>query len=252
MVCKVYGETEIGALADGFLDEAEAAPIRTHIETCPACASLYRDLRRIHDALSGDMPDPPDTLVPGVMYKLSLHKKGRKRLPFGWATAVAAALALVVLAGPLRDWVLPPGADSAPESLYGTVERSQFRMVLDENIPPAGEPPAQFDTTVGDAESTAHAASGSSGPPGIARMALGDMPAYTEIMEISAQYAPEWLYEWAELESLDVEAGTLNLYILTYKMEQIIHELRLIDIPFVLNLESLDENAEYSLVIVIP
>jgi anti-sigma factor RsiW len=254
MACKEYSELEIGALADGFLEEAEAAPVRLHLESCAACASLYRDLLRIHNALSGDYFDPPDTLVPGVMYKISLHRKGKRRLSFGWVTMAAAALALIVLAGPLRDWVLPPGADSAPEPLYAAIERSWFAMEWDEGIPPAGMPPAQFDMTVGDAETAAQATSGASGP-GIARMALGEA-LFGGCIEIYAQNVPDWLPDWlrehAEATENMVASRTMYYFIDPEKMDYVMETLLQNDVPFEWRADDDNQNADYRLVIILP
>jgi hypothetical protein len=206
---------EIGALADGFLDESEAAPIRAHMESCPECTSLYRDLRRIHDALSGDFDTPPDTLVPGVMYKVSLHKKGRRHLPFGWFTAAAAALAVVLLSGPLQEWFgFQRSQDAAPEA-----------ALFDAGIPPAAAPEARLFL-------------GETTGLGPAMLDLADEPwtFYAEgaalVLEADALHAPEWWFGAAYLHHMAADGVTL-LYVDAAVMARVYEELTRHGIPFV-------------------
>jgi len=237
---------DIGALADGFLDEAEAAPIREHIQSCPDCASLYRDLCRVHDALSGDFDDPPDTLVPGVMYKIKLHSKGQKRLSFGWFTAAAAVLAIVLLANPLQEWLGMGGnADSAPPAPMAARMELMDEGVdwnrADQDAQAEQQPaPRAFDVPP------------PQGAPGVARMAgAGSIP-LSETLTIESRYMPEWLFELADNIDFDLDGHRGFYYFLSAKMEQIIDNLYLDEVPFLRADDGLSQNAEYGLVIIVP
>ena len=116
--CENY--TELAALlADGLLSAEEEASLRGHAASCAACQKRLEEYAAIHDALRGAVK-PPDTLVPGVMYKLSLPKERtglRRFMPRGFALA-AACLAILLLAvsrdgGDFFSWrgdILPEAA----------------------------------------------------------------------------------------------------------------------------------------------
>jgi hypothetical protein len=236
----MYSDVEIGALADGFLDGHEAAAIRAHLESCPECASLYRDLQRIHAALSGDYCDVPDTLVPGVMYKIGLHSKGRRRLSFGWFTAAAAVLAVILLANPIQDLLgLRYGEDAAPAPQAASVERTAIGITDNEWMAPA-----MFDANLANEGGQTFTSAGEALPP-------GGIP-FSEIIEIHFEHAPEWLPEIADDILYDLEHRVIQYFILSARMEQVLDDLNYHETPYRMRTFGLDDSAVYGLVIVGP
>ena len=91
-------------LPDGELTEDEVKALKTHTQQCESC----RRRMEAYGALSGALRDmktaAPDTLVPGVLYKVSLppERKGLVRF-FPRATTLVAACLILVLAVVLQQ-----------------------------------------------------------------------------------------------------------------------------------------------------
>ena len=68
-----------------------------HLASCADCRKYLQLLEDIRDGLQEELPDPPDSLREGIMYKIGLEK--HRKLHFGamgrW-TAIAAVLCIVV------------------------------------------------------------------------------------------------------------------------------------------------------------
>lgn len=93
--CDKYIEM-MSAMIDGELTSEQETELRTHIDECKDCKRVYNAFKGISDALSDELVTPPDKLVKGVMYKISVQKKANRRFAFGRFTAIAACLALVL------------------------------------------------------------------------------------------------------------------------------------------------------------
>jgi len=106
--CKTYTTERLSAFVDGELAPAEAAAVRTHAASCPACTAALSDLRAlVKNARTLDVPEPPPTLWPSIEGALDRRER------FGWLTlsnwkpfavgalAGAVAVVLVVFALPL-------------------------------------------------------------------------------------------------------------------------------------------------------
>jgi hypothetical protein len=88
----------ISVYLDGEMPEAEAARLRGHLEECPSCRALYQDLSALQDGFAGLERKPPDTLAPGVMYKIGLgDEPSRAGNIIRRLVAVAACLAAALL-----------------------------------------------------------------------------------------------------------------------------------------------------------
>ena len=90
---------------DGANSAAEEAQLQAHLHTCPACRSLLHQYEQMDAQVQQLEVEAPEQLAAGVMYKIGLEKRGkRKRFAFGRGTvwAAAAVLVLVVGSGSLR------------------------------------------------------------------------------------------------------------------------------------------------------
>ena len=94
--CSKY-DIMISARVDGTLNKKDARELDQHLDTCADCRKYLQLLETIRDGLREDLPDPPETLREGIMYKIGLEK--HRKLHFGamgrW-TAIAAVLCVVI------------------------------------------------------------------------------------------------------------------------------------------------------------
>ena len=85
------------------LDEAltaeEAAALQAHLDACPDCRETRRQLHELDALLQEGELEPPAALHDGVMQAIRQEKKQRSRRAWVPAAAIAAAAALVLLAG---------------------------------------------------------------------------------------------------------------------------------------------------------
>lgn len=91
------------ALMNRELDEAltpeEAAALQAHLDACPDCRETRRQLHELDALLQESELEPPAALHDGVMQAIRQEKKQRSRRAWVPAAAIAAAAALVLLAG---------------------------------------------------------------------------------------------------------------------------------------------------------
>ena len=94
--CSKY-DIMISARLDGTLNKKDAKELDKHLETCADCRKYLQLLETIRDGMREDLPDPPEALREGIMYKIGLEK--HRKLHFGamgrW-TAIAAVLCVVI------------------------------------------------------------------------------------------------------------------------------------------------------------
>ena len=85
------------------LDEAltpeESAALQAHLDSCPDCRETRRQLHELDALLQESELEPPAALHDGVMQAIRQEKKQRSRRAWVPAAAIAAAAALVLLAG---------------------------------------------------------------------------------------------------------------------------------------------------------
>ena len=91
---------------DGALTEAESAALQAHLDACPDCRETWRQLHELDALLQESELEPPAALHDGVMRAIRQEQRKPRRawLP---AAAIAAAAALVLLAGKARLIALP-------------------------------------------------------------------------------------------------------------------------------------------------
>ena len=94
--CSKY-DIMISTSLDGTLNKKDARELEKHLASCADCRKYKQLLETIRDGLREDLPDPPEALREGIMYKVGLEK--HRKLHFGalgrW-TAIAAVLCVVI------------------------------------------------------------------------------------------------------------------------------------------------------------
>ena len=84
---------------DEALTPEEAAALQAHLDACPDCRETRRQLHELDALLQESELEPPAALHDGVMQAIRQEKKQRSRRAWVPAAAIAAAAALVLLAG---------------------------------------------------------------------------------------------------------------------------------------------------------
>ena len=94
MSCERYLDL-ISARLDGPLSPADEAELTAHLNTCPECRAIARDLERVHAELTGCAVAPPAELAEGIMKSIRGQRAARRRT-FRQFGALAACLVLCV------------------------------------------------------------------------------------------------------------------------------------------------------------
>lgn len=86
---------------DNALSPAEEERLAQHLDECPDCAALLRDLSRLDDLLSAELTEvePPADFAAAVMSALPAAEVKPRRRPFYLLWGSVAAAALLLLAG---------------------------------------------------------------------------------------------------------------------------------------------------------
>lgn len=133
--CSRYDEM-LSAFVDGELSEGEARELNAHLATCAACRSYLRLLQTMREELGQPLPDPPDTLRKGVMYKVGLDRKWRSHGFVRWAVSAAvfciALLGVVKLTG--NDLKRMPSAATAESGIADLGMNAVENDIADDGI----------------------------------------------------------------------------------------------------------------------
>ena len=98
MNCDKYLDL-ISARLDGQLTVQEETDLTAHLQTCPSCRAIARDMEGLHSALSsvGEV-DTPAELSHAVLSKIRAEKRPNRRHTLHQLSALAACLVLCVTA----------------------------------------------------------------------------------------------------------------------------------------------------------
>jgi len=141
---------ELAAVEPGGLDRleagdtAEAAVVVAHLAGCPACLEEMARLRRVDALLRPILFSAPDpalrertlafvraTGVPRGASRVPASRVPavRRRAPFGWAAALAAALVVGLLGGALIVRVAAPDGNADPAVAFDQVTRETTALI---------------------------------------------------------------------------------------------------------------------------
>ncbi len=94
--CSKY-DMMISERVDGTLNKKDARALDRHLAECAECRKYLQLLETVKEGLREELPDPPDALREGIMYKIGLEKGRKKHFgAFGRWTAIAAVLCVVI------------------------------------------------------------------------------------------------------------------------------------------------------------
>lgn len=107
----------ISAYIDGELSSLDEKKLAQHLDTCLSCQRLLRDYQAIHSARF--LSEPPPGLHEDIMSRIKAEPKPRRKkiVPFRYATAAAAVVALVLL-----------GASGAFGSLFSSLTPTEVSV----------------------------------------------------------------------------------------------------------------------------
>ena len=101
----------------GELEEPVRRQLEEHLENCDACrrelASLDATLDRLPNLISEPSPDQVRTFNRRLLEKTEPRRTRRLNPAWGWSFAVAAAVLLLLIIGPLQFGPHPPPAEVA-------------------------------------------------------------------------------------------------------------------------------------------
>ena len=137
--CSKY-DIMLSAYLDGMLGKKDVRELEKHLAGCAECRKYLQLLETVWDGLREDLPDPPDALREGIMYKIGLEK-GRKRHfgAFGRWTVIAAVLCIAVF-GVVKlngSGVMGSGAaapEAAPVIQANSTERKSADAVEEDRL----------------------------------------------------------------------------------------------------------------------
>lgn len=94
--CAKY-DMMLSASLDGELSAEDAEALEKHLAVCEDCRNYLRLLETVKEGLREELPDPPEALREGIMYKVGLEKHRKLHFgAFGRWTAIAAVLCVVI------------------------------------------------------------------------------------------------------------------------------------------------------------
>lgn len=114
----------MSAALDGALTTEEAAALQAHLDACPECRAADAQLRGMDAFLKEAAYEPPAALHTDIMRAVRQEKAASSRRFWAPAGLIAAAAALVLLAGSRGLIDLPGFSDraQASNSAHGAVE----------------------------------------------------------------------------------------------------------------------------------
>ena len=115
--CEEYAAL-LSAFADGEVTETEREEVLRHLDGCGGCRAYLADLLAMQDELSVPVPELPENFAARVMWRVRCEKSKMPRKNRRILTAVASAVACLVLVMALPSVLGSVGAldDAAQES----------------------------------------------------------------------------------------------------------------------------------------
>lgn len=89
----------MSAALDGELTAEEQAQLQAHLEACPDCRAVYAQMQTMDSFLQEADAEPPAALHADIMHAVRQEKAASRRRFWAPAGLIAAAAALVLLAG---------------------------------------------------------------------------------------------------------------------------------------------------------
>ena len=115
MSCERYFDL-ISARLDGPLSEAEQIRLDDHLNTCPDCRVIARQLQQMHSGFEGIEVPAPAELSAGVMKAVRAQKAGRRRLVRQLSGLAACLVICAGLFGLTRQYAPAQVAQDAANS----------------------------------------------------------------------------------------------------------------------------------------
>ncbi len=127
--CSKY-DIMLSARLDGTLSKKESRELEKHLAECEDCRKYLQLLETVKDGLREELPDPPELLREGIMYKIGLEKNRKRHFgAFGRWTVIAAVLCVAILgvvklngSGVMGSSAAP--AEAAPMIQAGSAQRA--------------------------------------------------------------------------------------------------------------------------------
>ena len=134
--CEKYQEL-ISRMVDGELTAREEADLADHIESCTACAALFRAFSAISGQIGEDLEDAPLDLRENVMAEIRREEIRKKnRIPTIFRAIMSTAACAAIVFGVYLGVTLTKEAQLSTAS-YGAAPTTEERMVLAAEPAPA-------------------------------------------------------------------------------------------------------------------
>ena len=128
--CEKYQEL-ISRMVDGELTAREEADLADHIESCTACAALFRAFSAISEQIGGDLEDAPLDLRENVMAEIRREEIRKKnRIPTIFRAVMSTAACAAIVFGVYLGVTLTKKAQISTAAYQDAPAAAEERMVL--------------------------------------------------------------------------------------------------------------------------
>ena len=128
--CEKYQEL-ISRMVDGELTAREEADLADHIESCTACAALFRAFSAISEQIGGDLEEAPLDLRENVMAEIRREEIRKKnRIPTIFRAVMSTAACAAIVFGVYLGVTLTKKAQISTAAYQDAPAAAEERMVL--------------------------------------------------------------------------------------------------------------------------
>ena len=128
--CEKYQEL-ISRMVDGELTAREEADLADHIESCTACAALFRAFSAISEQIGGDLEEAPLDLRENVMAQIRREEIRKKnRIPTIFRAVMSTAACAAIVFGVYLGVTLTKKAQISTAAYQDAPAAAEERMVL--------------------------------------------------------------------------------------------------------------------------